>query len=84
MRGIATKVPSELPILVNTTTRRIRVILFLQNPFSEEISSGNLSKSFTFGFPTKASTKPETHPAAIIGLSEVSGAETTAEKMVKG
>ena len=84
IRGIATNVPNELPIFVNTTTNNIRVILFFQNPFSDEMSSGNLSKSLTFGLPIKASTSPETHPAAIIGLSEVSGEATIAERIVRG
>ena len=39
MRGMATKVPREAPRLVNTTTSKILVILFRQNPLKEEMSS---------------------------------------------
>ncbi len=84
IKGRATKVPTELPILVNTTTSRILVILFFQKPLRDEMSSGSLSKSFTFGFPRKASTRPETQPAAIMGLREVTGEATTAERIVSG
>ena len=70
---MATKVPTALPMFVNTTTNRTRVILFFQKPFIDRISSLRFSKSRTFGFPTKTSTKPATHPAAIIGLSDVTG-----------
>ncbi len=81
---MATNVPKELPIFVNTTTSSIRVILFFQNPFRDEMSSGRFSKSLTFGFPKKVSTRPETHPAAIIGLRDVRGAATIAERIVSG
>ena len=84
IRGIATKAPSELPILVNTTISSMRVILFFQNPFTERISAGRLSKSLTFGFPKKASTSPATHPAAIMGFRDVMGEARTADKMVRG
>ena len=77
-------VPMDEPRLVNMTTRRIRVTLFRQNPFMETISSGIDSRSFTFGFLAKASTRPDTQPAAIIGFKEVSGAASTDERMVKG
>ena len=50
----------------------------------ESISSGRLSKSFTFGFLETASTIPETQPAAIIGFKEVKGAASIAESTVRG
>ena len=82
--GKATNVPIELPRLVNTTTSRIRVTLFLQNPLTERISSGSFSKSFTFGLREKASTSPDTQPAAIIGFNEVKGAASMEVIMVTG
>ncbi len=48
------------------------------------MSSGRFSISLTFGFREKASTSPDTHPAAIIGFKEVKGAARTEDKMVKG
>ena len=84
IKGMATKVPKELPRLVKTTTSSIRVILFFQKPLMEMISSDNLSKSLTFGFLENASTSPDTQPAAIIGFSEVKGAAKTDERMVNG
>ena len=82
--GIATNVPKELPRFVKTTTNKIRVILFRQKPFIVLISSGNLSKSLTLGFRESASTRPETHPAAIMGFKEVRGAANTDDKIVNG
>ena len=38
INGTATKVPSELPRLVKTTTSRIRVTLFRQKPLMERMS----------------------------------------------
>ncbi len=84
IRGIATKVPSELPILVNATTSKIRVILFLQNPLRDEMSLGRFSKSLTFGFLKKVSTRPETQPAAIMGLRDVKGEAMIAVRTVSG
>ena len=84
MTGKATKVPSELPRLVKMTTNRIRVTLFFQNPLIDRMSSGRLSKSLTLGFREKASTSPDTHPAAIMGFSEVSGAARMEDMMVAG
>jgi hypothetical protein len=84
IKGMATKAPTELPKFVNTTISNMRVILFFQNPFRDNISAGRLSKSFTFGFPIKVSTSPATHPAAIIGLRDVIGDATIADRMVSG
>ena len=84
IKGMATKAPSELPKFVNTTINNMRVILFFQNPFRDKISAGRFSKSLTFGFPMKASTSPATHPAAIIGLREVIGDATIADRTVRG
>jgi hypothetical protein len=81
---MATKVPIALPKLVKTTTKRIRVTLLRQKPFKERISFGKFSKSRTLGLREKASTNPETHPAAIIGFIDVNGAATTEEKIVYG
>ena len=60
------------------------MILFFQKPLKEEMSSVKFSKSFTFGFPIKTSTRPATQPAAIMGLSEVNGDATMAERIVRG
>ncbi|AOY59954.1 uncharacterized protein Dmul_31840 [Desulfococcus multivorans] len=84
MRGMATKVPTVLPRLVKTTTRSTRVTLLRQKPRTERMSLGRSSKSMTRGFFTKASTRPETHPAATMGLREVRGAAATAETTVAG
>lgn len=77
-------VPNELPKFVKTTTRSIRVNLFFQKPLIERISVGRFSKSLTLGFREKASTIPETHPAAIIGFKDVKGAARIDDKMVRG
>ena len=82
--GKATNVPIELPILVNTTTRRIRVTLFRQKPLIERMSSGSFSKSLTLGLREKASTSPDTQPAAIIGFNDVNGAASMEETIVTG
>jgi len=39
MSGMATQAPKALPMLVKTTIRRMRVILFLQNPLKDRMSS---------------------------------------------
>ena len=38
----------------------------------------------TFGFLEKASTSPETHPAAIIGFKDVKGAARIEDRIVSG
>ncbi len=84
LTGKATKVPIELPRLVNTTTSRIRVTLLRQKPRTDKISSGSVSRSFTLGLRENASTRPETQPAAIIGFNEVKGAASIEEIIVAG
>ena len=83
VKGIATKVPKELPRFVNTTTGRIRAILFFQHPFREERSSERFPNSRTSGFPMRASTGPQTQPAAIMGLSDVKGEAVRARPKVR-
>src|SRR5699024_5873565 len=77
-------VPTLLPILAKTTTSRIRVTLFPQNPFTLYTSSDRLSKSDTCGRFTKAWTIPANQPAAISGLSDVIGAAINAVNTANG
>ena len=59
--------------LVNKTSSKVRVTLFFQKPFSDEVSSAKSSKSFTFGFLIDASTIPANQPEASSGFNEVIG-----------
>ena len=83
VKGIAAKVPKELPRFVITTTSRICVILFFQNPFREEGSSEGFSKSRTPGFPMRASTGPQTQSAAIMGIRDVKGGAVRARPKIR-
>lgn len=78
------KVPMELPILANMTTKRILVILFFQSPFIVFKSSAIFSESLTVGLRIWASTSPANHPAAKAGFREVMGATKNAVRMVSG
>ena len=54
----------------------------LNKPLSEAMSSERVSKSRTRGRRENASTRPDTHPAAIIGFKEVKGAARIEDKIV--
>ena len=47
IRGMATKVPTELPMLTKATRSSIRVILLCQKPRTEVMSSLRAMKSLT-------------------------------------
>lgn len=75
--------PIVLPRFENTTINNILVTRFFQKP----VMPSNLdrdSKSLTRGSFSFASESPANHPAASMGLSDVSGAAMNATSIVIG
>lgn len=76
--------PIEAPMFDSTNTNSTRVARFLNQELGFMIASGMPSQSSTVGRRIQASTNAVTIPTAMTGLSVVSGAANTPDRIVRG